>query len=661
MKTRLLVLCALALSVSTASAETWINRIQTSAPQVGKTVAGLNNLGELVIEDTSPIEATNFPGVDPTGATDSRAGLQNAIDSSGSAWLDIGPGTYWIEDALTLPTGKHVYCAGRTVTVFLIKPSFNMSAAGAIKINGPEPGATIENCGITFVQPTASVGTFVGNISGTTLTVSSGTPPTIGDAIYAVGIPAGTTVVSGSSPTFTVDHTVTFPSGTITSLNRSALIHYPPAIYAVGTPRFTLNNVRVSNAWECLNATGNTGGSVINVECNAFSNVNGGFHIDGALDFISGDLYCTVFGLTSVDPNFWLRLDQNTKCLELGRADGISISLKTFTASVNITAANTGAEFLNLKLDGGGSRLSGALNSAAGIVQVNSGYAASGSFHRLPTFSFTGIGNVILNNFTMQNSSAVEMIHVGDAGSVGIFLTVNSSDIFRSGSFPNNCAVALGSGGVLTLTGNNFRHSSSDARTTGFVCQTAGTITATGNKFAQRGSGSGPIISVATDSAAHYIAGNNLNNWSVSLPLTSLGYYDIATPFTISAPSPAFETPDGDAWSVDNWSGAYWRRGDFVRARVRAQFDLTQGAAPSGAFLLSGMGLPAALAGGDSGCAWNDVSKVTHAGMFWPIVDGTALKLKGWTSGGAATALGPTAFPSANDYVVDATCDYRVR
>ena len=73
---------------------------------------------------------------------------------------------------------------------------------------------------------------------------------------------------------------------------------FPPAIYAQSCPRFDLNTLRISRAWDAVDMRGNSGGaSLFDIQMSSF---NKGIDIDGSLDSIYIDrLHAWVFGCTA--------------------------------------------------------------------------------------------------------------------------------------------------------------------------------------------------------------------------------------------------------------------------------------------------------------------------------------------------------------------------
>lgn len=230
-----------------------------------------------LLDFTGDAYAYQYPNIDPTGATDSRAGIQAMIDATSTlspvqkrrAKIVFGPGVYKVTDAIKPVVGQTIQCAGRYVTQFLVPSDFNMSAHGVIVLPVSD-SSRVKDCTITFTQPTPVVGQGTGSISGNTLTIDASPAPTgtfsVGDTLAGAGVLGQTRIAAlgtgggGAGTYITAGAAQTVGSTTIRALNRSALIHYPPAIYAeTQSTEPILENVRVSNAWLCGDFQSNVG------------------------------------------------------------------------------------------------------------------------------------------------------------------------------------------------------------------------------------------------------------------------------------------------------------------------------------------------------------------------------------------------------------------
>jgi hypothetical protein len=138
----------------------------------------------------------------------------------------IPTGTYRLGSALgCYYPGQIIFGDGRTNSVFLVDDlnyDFNLSDTGVFVFTPSEPGPSLRDVGIEFVQPVTS--------------------------------------------------------------NRASLINYPPAIYAQNVPRFQVLNCRITQGMTGIDMRQNSGGATIdNLEMSCY---NYGIRIDGSLDSV---------------------------------------------------------------------------------------------------------------------------------------------------------------------------------------------------------------------------------------------------------------------------------------------------------------------------------------------------------------------------------------
>ena len=155
------------------------------------------------------------------GLVDDSAAIQAALNTGQHVYIPIG--YYLINSPLTFKQpGQMVSGDGRNRSKLIVNNTFNMSAQGVLIFATGEEGPQLENFGMYFDQPDTS--------------------------------------------------------------DRTALTPYPVAIYAANTARFTLTSLKITNAYNGIDMTGNCGGAFINLlEMSAYST---GIHIDGSLDTV---------------------------------------------------------------------------------------------------------------------------------------------------------------------------------------------------------------------------------------------------------------------------------------------------------------------------------------------------------------------------------------
>jgi hypothetical protein len=325
--------------------------------------------------------------------------------------------------------GQLIYGDGRTVTVMNISTVVN--ARGYFVFNTGEPGPIIRDIGFSFSQPNVSV--------------------------------------------------------------RSGLINYPPAIYAVATPRFRIEHVRISGAMGGVNMTGNSGGAVFDdFEESAFSY---GVWADGSLDTVRfHNWHFWPFALTANQYTIWDAPNGGypaTSCtpqttsgtagpigLYSGRLDGLQISDSLFLVgqSACFFQGSTGPTFGTIT--GTGFDTYSGVTAFAGEIQISASYfsladnlhqaiytnapatvqcsnckfSQGNGFKNMAVVDING-GNVILNNafFNAGTSDAV-LVRIENAGA----LTISGMQFVAAMPSPTNPKICLncgGSGGQFVVNG----------------------------------------------------------------------------------------------------------------------------------------------------------------------------------------------------------------
>lgn len=636
---------------------------------------------------TGNIYAYQYSGIDPTGATDSRAGIQAMIDAANAlapkekrgAKIVFGPGVFRLDDMVTLGDGQTIECAGRVRTTFRIdSATFNMNALGVFQLPFGD-SAQLRDCGIAFVQP---------NFPGVT---------------------------------------------------RGDVIKYPPGIVATTSPtRFLIDRVRISGAWRCMHLVGNGGGSNIGeVECGALADFSfaeytasasaklltvtavakgairpddlayaiigasrttyrivaqvsgvpggvgsyqladaisfpsatnhqtvGGIVIDGPLDFMKISKFnCVFFGIAPRTPLFDnVYIDGKTNCVAFGKVDGLDI--KTISALTNSVVFTEGATsdipyFVGeVQLDGPGSRIM----VYDGEVRINKIYSAKSAMLSAPIVLAQGLARVDLNNvLSALDGQTVCSFEARDGGS----LTIHSGRLGHlDGSSPVAC-VRGKIGSVLKIYDTEVNMNNVNRSVAFFTQEGAGSaMQLVGvTSFPERGV-SGDAFSFANDNPLNKVVGSTFPGRTHTLSFdTSFGYYDLAEPDAISKPFPGFADNGDFAATINAWSGEYWRKGDHVRAHIALDFSTKAYATASGPFQIIGTGAPKAYANALYGCRLNDVSGVTFKGFqFWPVIQNSVFFLRGASSGAASNLLSTSNItPSTRNIALDFDCDYRVR
>ena len=198
------------------------------------------------------------------GVTDDRAAIQAAIDTTLRVYIPTG--TYRLGSALGFYySGQMISGDGRNKSVFLVDNlnySFNMNDTAVLVFTVNEPGPTLRDLGIKFVQPVTS--------------------------------------------------------------NRETLFPYPPAIYAQSVPRFTIQNCRITQGMTGIDMRGNSGGATIDgMEMSCY---NFGIRIDGSLDTVRIlRLQYWPFEIAGT-PNESIFFDSTNRGVVSGRCDDLKIN-----------------------------------------------------------------------------------------------------------------------------------------------------------------------------------------------------------------------------------------------------------------------------------------------------------------------------------------------
>lgn len=232
------------------------------------------------------------------------AALDDATDDTASftaafaTWPDIffPEGRAYITNMVTVPNGGNLIGVGVGRSVFSVKATFNMAAAGVVQLGTAGSITFIDKIGFEFVQPNDGI--------------------------------------------------------------RANLIKYPYAINHAGIPRVRIGHISISRGWNGINATGNAGGSAYDlIECGV---LNIGLNIDGALDTVNiGRFKAWPFGMSSGLIYTGCYLDGVVVGFLLGLCDGLAGEVSLYAAKMVVTAAAGSASrhLTSVYLDGDGALL----------------------------------------------------------------------------------------------------------------------------------------------------------------------------------------------------------------------------------------------------------------------------------------------------------------
>lgn len=247
------------------------------------------------------------------GLHDDTSAIQAAISTGQHVYIPSG--SYLINDQLVCrQPGQTISGDGRNVSRFLINPTFNLSAQGVFVFASGEEGPQLEDFGIAFEQPD--------------------------------------------------------------TFDRNQLTPYPVAIYAVNTARFTIASLKITNAINGIDMTGNCGGAFINLlEMSAYST---GISIDGSLDTVRiNQFHFWCFAMSGNQSQIFFG---SARALNVGRVDGLMLSefLNISSLGINLYRSALGDPWVYMS-DSGFDTFNGITMSAGSLQVVNSYITLAGT------------------------------------------------------------------------------------------------------------------------------------------------------------------------------------------------------------------------------------------------------------------------------------------
>ena len=385
------------------------------------------------------------------GIADDRAAIQAAIDTQLRVY--IPKGTYRLGSALgCYYQGQIIYGDGRNNSVFLIDDlnyDFNLADTAALVFTPGEPGPTLRDLGIQFVQPVTS--------------------------------------------------------------NRGSLINYPPAIYAQGVPRFTIQNCRITQGMTGIDMRQNSGGATIDgLEMSCY---NYGVRIDGSLDTVRiMRLQYWPFEIVGT-ANESIFFDSTNRGVVSGRCDdlkissclfingGIQVELQT-TASGTTFGAITDTDFDN----------TASYNQTGGFMSIMGCYFTIGSATYNP---ITLAGNGILRVSTCELSAAVAVNNafVQESGASSYLQIDNCT--FRNSSI--GAGFINQNAGTAIVNGCQFVVPSNLAFLNPLVAVAGGRMSFVNNRCSDKGTGASNLIAIVNNNW-HVVTNNAAVGWSYSYP-----------------------------------------------------------------------------------------------------------------------------------------------
>jgi len=395
------------------------------------------------------------------GVTDDTQAINRALLTGSAIYLPTSKACYKTSAALVMSTpGQIMYGDGRTRSK--ICPSETPFAYGVIYFRSGEVGPEVRDVGIIFSQPDSNT--------------------------------------------------------------RKAMIQYEPAIFAQNTPRFRLQGIRISRAWNGVDMTGNSGGALISdLEMSAF---NSGIWIDGSLDSVRLDnVHSWPFDLSIKQREVFY--DPEATSFYIGRCDDCKIrggaslagTAMVFFAGVSGPAFGSVSDFAfdtnsGIRMSAGTidmsnvyftltpSALTRAIYMTGGTLNISSFWALAGPTNvpMIEVLSMDQAGNTSFNmsngkvELGKQNSTFLSTKNMGGLGHIGL------TNIFFD-AIPN----VSHSNPIISID-RNFR------------------IQAMGNQIRDKGTGDGTFFLVRYDDF-HRVVYNSSVGWMNSFPIAVSGIY----------------------------------------------------------------------------------------------------------------------------------------
>ena len=296
--------------------------------------------------------------------------------------------------------------------------------------------------------------------------------------------------------------------------NRASLINYPPAIYAQATPRFTIQNCRITQGMTGIDMRQNSGGATIDgLEMSCY---NHGVLIDGALDTVRIlRLQYWPFEIAGT-ANESIFFDTTNRGIVSGRCDdlkingclfingGIQVELQT-TASGTTFGAITDTDFDN----------TASYNQTGGFMSIMACYFTIGNSTYNP---ITLAGNGILRVSTCELSAAVAVNNafVQESGASSYLQIDNCT--FRNSSI--GAGFINQNAGTAIVNGCQFVVPSNLAFLNPLVAVAGGRMSFVNNRCSDKGTGASNLISIVNNNW-HVVTNNAAVGWSYSYPGTT--------------------------------------------------------------------------------------------------------------------------------------------
>jgi hypothetical protein len=410
------------------------------------------------------------------GLADDSAALQAALSTGQHVYIPTGD--YLINSPLTFTqAGQMISGDGRTQSRLMINPTFNLASQGVLVFACGEEGPQLQDFGMVFAQPDTS--------------------------------------------------------------DLSQLTPYPVAIYAVNTPRFTIESLKITKAINGIDMTGNCGGAFIELlEMSVFGT---GITIDGSLDTVRvNEFHFWCFDMTQGQTSIFFN---SARAMDVGRVDSLILHefLNISSLGLNLRSGATGDPWVYMS-DSGFDTFNG-IRMSAGSLQIANSYITLAGTPTLRGVHQTG-GNLQFTNCyfaSAQTQPFILMENMSD-GSLQIdncnFNYAGGTQFSIGGNMSNNsiqvsnCKFQAQTSSFQLLgaaVGTNKIHLSNNIIETASISYAqpivnvlgANRVYMTGNRV---NDGRGSFISIQSDNP-NWISGNIGRGWTYSFPWAKIGFY----------------------------------------------------------------------------------------------------------------------------------------
>jgi len=406
-----------------------------------------------------PVDVTHAPyNAKGDGTTDDTAAINGALGSGHTVYLPATTACYLTKAPLVMNTPDQLMY-GDGRTRSRICVSSTFSG-GVIKFTSGEPGPQLRDLGVIFTQPD--------------------------------------------------------------SASRDSMTQYQPAIYAQNTPRFKIQRMRISRAWDGIDMTGNSGGVMIDdLEISAFDK---GVWVDGSQDTVRlNQIHDWPFDLTTSQTRAFA--DPSAVGFYIGRCDDCEIanSVTLSGTGMKFFAGSGGAAPFALISNTGFDTYNG-INISDGVIQMTSVY-----FTLIPTTPVQAIkmtgGSLNVSSFwALAGPTSLPMVEV--SGNVSLNMS-NGHIQFADRDATFLSSHSKGEIGHIGLTNNYFETYPNVVHHNPLI-SIGGVpgirVMGLGNQVRDKGTGDGIFWRIDYDDF-HRIIDNSSVGWTNKFPTAVNGMY----------------------------------------------------------------------------------------------------------------------------------------